>query len=351
MANYEVHIPSAAPGGYNMTLKVSADNWMAALKAGLLKLGEQGASTQNVMVDIQEDNSIHITDATSGRVFRIRELTEEEAASAPKKRPSGVFRDPAAANTLPPSKPPQAAPDIAKTVLMPPPVTPLEPQSYASSPTPTPYRKTRSSIQRSLARMEPDVEELEHPVKPVTGSIGRSKTGASQSVTRQNVEDVLADVFLRINELSTKTNVEEALLFVLDLAMEKVPCEAGSVLRADAGTGDLTFLCARGPKAKDLMQAKIVVPAGSGIAGFCASEGVSVALSDVQRDPRFYAAVGEKVSYETKSLLTSPMMTHGRSFGCMQLLNRKGGPTFAEHEVGVLSYLSHQAALYLNRVV
>jgi GAF domain-containing protein len=58
--------------------------------------------------------------------------------------------------------------------------------------------------------------------------------------------------------------------------------------------------------------------------------------------------VSEKVDYETKSLLCAPMMTHGRSFGCLQLINRKGGGMFLEHEVGILSYLAHQAALYMN---
>ena len=68
------------------------------------------------------------------------------------------------------------------------------------------------------------------------------------------------------------------------------------------------------PKAKELVAAKLVVPAGEGIAGFCATEGVSVAISDVQKDPRYWSEVSEKVDYETRSVLCSPMMTHGRSF-------------------------------------
>ena len=90
MSKFEVHIPATDGNGFNVTLKVGADNWMSALKAGLQKLGEQGTISQNVMVDIQEDNSIHVTEAASGRVFRIRELTEEEAAKAQVKRPSQI---------------------------------------------------------------------------------------------------------------------------------------------------------------------------------------------------------------------------------------------------------------------
>ena len=150
-------------------------------------------------------------------------------------------------------------------------------------------------------------------------------------------------------DLSSKKEIEEAMGFVLDLVMEKVPCEAGSVLRADGATGDLSFVAARGPKAKEILKANIVVPAGTGIAGFCAAEGVSVAVSDVEKDPRFYAEVGARVGYATRSMLCAPMMTHGRSFGCVQVINRKGGPQFLEHEVGVMAYLAHQAALFLNQ--
>ncbi|MDX2009247.1 MAG: GAF domain-containing protein [Myxococcaceae bacterium] len=379
MPKYEVHIPAADQGGFNITLKVNADNWMAALKAGMQKLGEQGSVSSNVMVDVQEDQSIHITDNMSGRVFRIRELSEEEAAKAQVKRPSQIR--PAVA------KRPEAKTDPGRPALQPPtnektepgfdsnktmPAMPAEQaaeiraaiakeeekkkaaaQSEKTEPPPKPFRASSGSRvgNKSSPRIEvkqEDVEELEHPVKPVTAPIGRQKSSPAFTQSKQTAEDVLADVFMRITELNDKKDVADAMQFVLDLAMEKVPCEAGSVLQADLSSGDLSFITATGPKAKELLKSKVVIPVGTGIAGFCAFEGVSVAVSDVQKDPRFYAAIGEKIDYETKSLLCAPMMTHGRSFGCLQLINRKGGPQFAEHEVGVLAYLAHQAALYLN---
>ncbi len=192
-----------------------------------------------------------------------------------------------------------------------------------------------------------DIEELEHPVKPVNTPIGRKSSPKIQQDQKEKIEDMLAEVFERVQEIHTK-DLDTALNFILDLAMEKVPADAGSVYRSDAGSGDLAFVAARGPRSAELLKSKITVPAGTGFAGFCAAEGVSVAISDVEKDPRYYAEVAEKLNYETRSLVCAPMMTHGRSFGCLQLLNRKGGAQFLEHEVGVLSYLAHQAALYLN---
>jgi hypothetical protein len=384
MAKYEVHIPATDPGSLNITLKVNADNWMAALKAGMQKLGEQGAVSQNVMVDIQEDNSIHVTEPMNGRVFRIRELSEEEAAQAPVKK-SAVTKPPARRTEVktetgvpaverpvldktlitssptplpaqaPPPPPLPRSADLAQVHTPPPGLKPLKPAASGIAATVPAAPSARAAVKtkpgnKSMPRMPaPDVEELEHPIKPVTGTIGRARvqSGVNPSL-RQSTEDLLADVFMRIADLDTKATIYDAMDFILTLAMEKVPCEAGSVLRADGATGDLTFLVAKGPKSKELMASKLVIPAGSGIAGFCSYEGVSVAVSEVQKDPRFYAGVGQKVDYSTRSLLCAPMMTHGRSFGCVQVLNRTGGPQFLEQEVGVVAYLSHQAALYLN---
>ncbi|MDP3151160.1 MAG: GAF domain-containing protein [Archangium sp.] len=382
MSKFEVHIPATDGNGFNVTLKVGADNWMSALKAGLQKLGEQGTISQNVMVDIQEDNSIHVTEAASGRVFRIRELTEEEAAKAQVKRPSQIRPAPARAETK--TEPSLAAvkrPEDKTQPLPPAPASrgasandvtakggdalklPADDMSKtlpggvlsaipASVPNAVPRNATPAPRQnKPSARLElKDVEELVQPIRPSTGSIGRVKSSPNLAKSqRQETEDILADIFLRVVELGSKKEIEEAMEFVLDLVMEKVPCEAGSVLRADGATGDLTFVAARGPKAKEIMKSKLIVPAGTGIAGFCASEGVSVAVSDVEKDPRFYAEVGERIGYATRSMLCAPMMTHGRSFGCVQVINRKGGPQFLEHEVGVMAYLAHQAALFMNQ--
>lgn len=387
MPKFEVYIPSSEPGGFNLTLKVGAENWMAALKAGLQKLGEQGAVSQNVMVDIQDDNSIHVTEAASGRVFRIRELSAEEVARAQVKRPSQIRTAPAApAKTVaPPTRGevktdpalqavPPATPafDSSKTLPMgygpppadakpaskppevktePPPPAKIDKDRTFTGPPEAQQRRVKASPSQILrGRVDVvDVEELVQPVKPVTGSIGRVKSSPSVGRSqRQLTEDLLAEVFMRVVEMDKMASLEDAAKFVLDLALEKIPCEAGSVFKADGATGDLTFLHAFGPKAKELLNSKIVIPAGAGIAGFCAAEGVSVAVSDAEKDPRFYAEVGERVGFQTRSMLCSPMMTHGRSFGCVQIINRKGGPSFQEYEVGLLSYLAHQAALYMN---
>jgi hypothetical protein len=367
MPRFEVHIPAANPQSLNVTLRVDADNWMAALKTGLHKLGEQGSTVQNVLVEIQDDNSIHITETQSGRVFRIRELSGEEATSAPVKKASpsipGII--PLSQVVLPTSPQATPAPPI--------PLSPATPEAQKRTGS-WPWLESltlQGQLERPLGEdaqaraipLEPSsrlpprrvptplqpqaVVELERPTQPVRGPIGRPAEERKEQ--KREAEDSLSDVFDRVQDVYNQRNQEAALYFLLDLAMEKIATDSGSVLLANAGTGDLSFAAARGPKAQELLAARAVVPAGLGIVGFCASEGVSVAISDVPKDPRYYPEISERLKYPTQSVLCSPMMTHGRAFGCLQLVNKKGGGGFNENEIAILTYIAHQAALYLNR--
>src|SRR3954470_4587109 len=83
MPKFEVHIPANDQKSFSFTFRVDADGWTAALKAGMARLGTPGSTPgQNMLVDVQDDNSLHVTDAESGRVFQIRELSEAEASTA-----------------------------------------------------------------------------------------------------------------------------------------------------------------------------------------------------------------------------------------------------------------------------
>ncbi len=365
MARFEVFIPAAEPGSFDVTLRVDAANWMQALKSGFHRLGEQGLVPHNVLVDVHDDGSVHVTDANSTRVFRIREMSEAETAAAkvkPKPTPIGtplpepVVPPPSAAmvdvvsQTERPDLPlvgiarevkdphltsgsdVRPAPGFEPTVLRPPdrPASPMAPR-------PTPMSTPRVIL--------PPTHELVSSPKPPPGPIGRRKPARSPAA---QMEDVLAEVFERVQGVYQRRDAADGLGFLLDLAMEKIPVEAGSVFSSELVSGDLRFAVVRGPKAQEILQAKIVIPAGTGIVGFCAVEGVSLALSDVQKDPRFYRGVSDRVHYETRSILCSPIIAHGRTFGCMELVNRRESPVFSEYEVGMLSYIAHQGAMFLD---
>ncbi len=444
MAKYEVFIPAALASEFNVTLKVEADNWMAALKSGLLKLGEGGTQVVNIMVDIMDDNSIHVTDSGSGRVFRIKELDETpvpapmaapvaqsapppapmpmaspvaQAASAPAPIPlaTPVPLPPAAAANAPqiarqqpsasqvspaamaaameaevattqrdlpvldfPVPAPKPLAPLATARPVAPPATQVRPAAPASkpaapsqpvSPSPpqqqtrpatappvqdapgaalpaaapaAPAPETRPGPAQAVRRLPTTkVEQVAEPSKPVEGPIGRTKT-------QLQLEDIFSDLFERTQDLFGM-GAEEALNYLLDLAMEKIPSDAGSVFVSGLGAFDLDLLAARGPKARELEKMKLKVPMGVGIVGFCAQENVSVAISDTERDPRFYRNVSEKLGYAAKSILCAPMVSSGRTFGCLEVINKKGTSYFTDAELAILGYVAHQGAKFLEQ--
>ena len=102
MAWFEVFIPSLNAGAPGVTLTLEAPNWIGALRTGLHNIGEGQASISNVMCDIREDKSIHVTDVASHRVFRLREVGGPGVAvAAPAPPPSVAPREePAGGRTL-----------------------------------------------------------------------------------------------------------------------------------------------------------------------------------------------------------------------------------------------------------
>lgn len=337
MPRFEVFVPAAPPKvPIDLTLRIDAEHWLAALKTGLQRLGE-AQMANNVLCDIQGDGTIHVTDPDSGRVFRIQELPQAQVTAPPAPPPvapaqvvAPAGRPPPPPSTAPapppPAAPPRAAP-AAPRPPAPPPAPPAQPASGA--------RRPSSQVDR--------VEEAREPTSPPHQPIGR----ITQVI---KTEDVLADLFLEVAELEAIQDRRKGLEFVLDLAMRSTGCEAGSVFTADLGALDLSFAVARGPTADKLLALGLKVPMGVGIVGFCAQENVCLAVSDAQRDPRFHRAVSEAVGYETRSLLCAPVALQGKVLGALEVLNKRGGKPFGEKDVAVLSYLAAQAARFLERI-
>ncbi|MBM4281036.1 MAG: GAF domain-containing protein [Deltaproteobacteria bacterium] len=136
MTWFEVFIPAKAAGLPSVTLTVEAPNWIGALRTGLSNLGEGQEAIANVMCDIKEDNSIHVTDVASARVFRLREVTGPASRrTAPAPVPMPVIPDaPAAPPPLPPAPPPAPLPPPVQAA----PPAPLPPLPAAPLPPPAP---------------------------------------------------------------------------------------------------------------------------------------------------------------------------------------------------------------------
>ncbi len=315
MALFEIFIPTTDPAGFNITARVRADSWIQALRNGLSRLGDN-TDVRNVLCDITED-AIDVTEPASGRVFRIREVAE------------------AAPPQVVPSAPP---PVVVARVVPPPPVT-------AGPPPPAKARAVTppAAADRPATRFAGTYEEE---------SVVREKAGAGPGVPigrahveESSIDDLIAKLFESAQGVYERPDLTAAAYFLLDLAMQAIPSDSGAVFIADINREDLYFAAARGPKGQEVM--KFRVPMGQGIVGFAAQVGVSLAVSDVQRDPRFYARIAKSLGYETRSILCAPAQKEGRVLGALELINKKSGTSYTREEVSLANYLAHELAEYL----
>jgi hypothetical protein len=360
---YEVFIPGGEPDGYDLTITVEADNWMMALKSGLQRTGEGSPDIRNVMCDIKEDNTIHVTDALTRRVFVLKELGEplpEEPSDVPAVSVEQAPATPA---------PVLVEASVIAAPIEPAPVEPIPVESTPAAPpapAPAPQAPDRSftsgeqpwlaqdgRVRIGSSNFEAQRHEQEPGGRVVQETRRRSGSRPALQLGRPASavsENILEDIFLEIQSLHERDMaMEDAINFVLDLATDKIPAESGAVLFADVNGLELYFAAARGPKSKEVIDFR--VPITQGIVGFCVREGVSIAISDAPRDTRFYRKISEVLSYPNRSLICAPIQFEGRVYGCVELLNRKSDSLFDANEVNALTYIGNQFGQYVNNLV
>lgn len=439
---FEVFIPSANAQDFDVSITVAADNWMAALKSGLQRTGEVGDVPRNLMCDIKDDNSIHVTDATSRRVFVLRELSAQEFERSQSSAPAGadasvsmpteilpkvegpasdVQPKPAAQAATPaPSAQPKAEPKPTVQAATPAPSAQPKPAAQATTPAPSaqpkPEQQPQPRVERApqaaaqpatQPRTEPAPDPRPAPRADVTPETharndagarpapaarvepkpqpkhayepedARMRIGSATHEALQTEEDqaqvlqerrsksdvnrvvdlgrrdekvsefLIEDIFLEIQEIHEGgKSMEEVVNFVMDMAMDKIGAESGSILFADVNGRELYFATARGPKAGAVMDFR--VPMGQGIVGFCTREGVSLAISDVNNDPRFYKEISESLGYQTYGLLCAPIQHEGRVYGAIEVMNKKNRDGFSADETNALAYIGRQLAQYVH---
>ncbi len=137
---------------------------------------------------------------------------------------------------------------------------------------------------------------------------------------------------------------------VLDLIVEDskivTHAEASSLLLLDRESGNLSFHVAKGEAGDEL--ASITVEAGKGIVGHVAATGTPLLIEDAYEDDRFDRSHDERTGFRTRSLLTVPMISKGKTIGVVQVINKQGDARFDEADRQLLETFASQAAVSLE---
>ena len=386
---YRIYIPALEADGVSMTIDVEASNWMLALRYGLDEIGADRDIIKRAICDIKKDNSIHVMEPEQGRVFVLKKIEAHEQATMPapvpapaaksssvrdrpfiESMPTPPVRDRADvfanAPTVPPT--PRITTEIPMwatketedvswpgqdddvTTSAPPlddldyPLNEAELEKYFDEP-----KKDRPK--RSISHL--DLQSMIQDGPRVLKRSATAQVPAAASIRAElrqaesDNEELFARVFEEMGEIDfVSDTIEGALSFALELAVSRIPSEAGWLLLSDLNRRDLYFATATGPKAEQVIEYRL--PMGKGIAGFCAVNGVSLSLSDVDNDPRFQTNISAKIGYKLDSVACAPVQYEGRVFGAIQIMNKTVASEYTPGELDVLNYIAKRTGEYLS---
>lgn len=128
---------------------------------------------------------------------------------------------------------------------------------------------------------------------------------------------------------------------LLDIVNEAVPCEASSLLLVTAGDGEMTFVAATGPVAERIQGIKL--RPGVGIAGACGRDRVPIAVSDVQKEPRFARDMSDSLGFATRSVLAVPVLHRGDLAGVVELINKVGSDDWRRSDIELVERIARVA--------
>ncbi|MBI3948665.1 MAG: GAF domain-containing sensor histidine kinase [Armatimonadetes bacterium] len=144
----------------------------------------------------------------------------------------------------------------------------------------------------------------------------------------------------------TQTEVGALVRQALEVSLETVRADAGSILLHDPDSDSLVFRYVVGEKASVLTG--YAFRADQGIAGEVFRSGEPRVTDDVTRDKAHHREVDRQSGYTTRNMVTVPLaMAEAAPLGVMQALNKRDG-AFGPEDVQLLSILGQQAALAIE---
>jgi len=149
-------------------------------------------------------------------------------------------------------------------------------------------------------------------------------------------------------KLSGTLDLATVLETALVAAEEVCRAETSSIWELDEEAQELFFRVVRGHAAGQIRNLRI--PVGHGIVGSVARSGVAEVVNDVAADPRWH---GDPRGFQTRAILTVPLLVQGAVIGVLQLLNPVGRDRFTAGDLrrmslfaGILAPPLQNARLY-----
>lgn len=155
-----------------------------------------------------------------------------------------------------------------------------------------------------------------------------------------------AEILLNISQtMAAYETLDEMLEVLVDIIIEEVNAERGTIFLHDKETDELYSRVARGS-----VQREIRLLEKNGVAGHVFTTGEGMIVLDAYQNKHFDRSIDEKTGYVTKSILCAPIRTvKGDIIGVAQALNKRQG-SFTEDDLALLIAMTTQAAVALQTI-
>jgi len=147
-------------------------------------------------------------------------------------------------------------------------------------------------------------------------------------------------------QLASTLDLGSLLKKIISAARELTDAEAASIMLIESATGDLRFEIASNIAVQDMEE--IIIPKGSGIAGWVALHGEPRVINDVSQEPTWSNRVDDTIEFHTRSILAVPLRTHTKVIGVLEGINKVGGGGWTENDINILNTLASQAAIAIE---
>jgi GAF domain-containing protein len=242
---------------------------------------------------------------------------------------------------------PRRAGYVPQANAAPPPVAaqPIAPSRSASQPPPPP--QTQSVPPPSPIVSSSASPPVAAPVAPPPAAFVRqvpAQSPAPQPRTRVRGEDLISELFESMHDLHFLGDAIEGGDFCLNLALERIPSQAGLVHLYDIDRREFLVTSTRGSMAKGLLlrrhaESDAVLSAAMGKRR--ALVVADAAQSEAAALDRYVALGG------ARSLIVAPVMQSGRFLGAIELMNPLDGQPYTEGEGNALTYIAEQFAEFV----
>ena len=174
-----------------------------------------------------------------------------------------------------------------------------------------------------------------HERIPTNFAPGPADTGVTSAV--------VAEVNKKFN---AATSMDQILAQVIKMTELTLNAEAASVMLFRNNDQELYFEAASGPVGKTLRQIKLNTQYG--IAGQVARTGKPLIVNDVSRSKNFHKMIDDTTGFATQSLVCAPLSVNKKILGVIEVLNKRDGTPFGEHDLEAVVSVSCTVAMAIE---